>query len=524
MTPGSIQDRASNAHACIQQGCALVRHGLTDEAASLFRQALQWQPDCADAHFCLGMLFHQQGRYGEADECYQRALTIDPHRCDVLNNLAGLGNVWTAHGEPDRAIACYQSVLRFRPNYAEVHYNLGLTLVQQGRIEEAVACYRQAIALKSDYVEAMTNLGLALARQGRFDEAVACQHHAIKLKPDYAQAYHSLGSHLFELGRFDDAVACYRQVIKIDPDFPDTHRYLASFLLLQGDLQHGWQEYEWREKRASPLPQPSWDGSPQPNRTILLYCEQGLGDTIQFLRYAPLVRQCCGQVVVECQSQLLSLAASCQGVDRVIVRDSPLPMFDLHCALMSLPAVFKTTLSNIPTNIPYLAADPDRIEYWRRELAAEPRFKVGIVWQGNPKFERDVHRSIRLGEFAPLAEVPGVALLSLQFGEGSEQLATAGLPITDLGSRAGPLENLAAILVNLDLLITVDTAPAHLAGALGLPFWLALSNRPHWPWLLDRSDSPWYPTARLFRQQEAGNWSTVFAEMAQALWQMQKDA
>src|SRR5581483_1895485 len=266
---------------------------------------------------------------------------------------------------------------------------------------------------------------------------------------------------------------------------------------------------------------PRWDGSPLAGQTILLHAEQGLGDAIQFLRYAPLVKQRGGTVLVLCPPTLVALAATCSGVDAVSAGGQI--SFDAHASLMSLPAILGTTLSTIPATIPYLTPDPGLVAFWRNELARETRLKVGMIWQGNARAwnadyrESDRLRSAPLSAFAALAQVPGVALFSLQFGEGSEQVATASFPITDWGKRSAPLDNLAAMLVNLDLLVTVDTGPGHLAGALGVPTWIALSRHCCWRWLLNRSDSLWYPRHRLFRQKQAGAWGPVFEEMASEL-------
>ena len=291
-----------------------------------------------------------------------------------------------------------------------------------------------------------------------------------------------------------------------------------------GRFEQGWPGYEWRWKckefgSLPPFHPPLWDGSPLDGRTILVHAEQGLGDTLQFIRYAPLVHQRGGRVILVCQPPLIGLLTRSPGVERLVAQGEALPDYDVHVPLMSLPGLLGTTLESVPADVPYLDAEPQLVEAWRHRLGSYPGFKVGIVWQGNPKFRLDRRRSIPLAQFAPLARVPGVHLFSLQKGPGAEQLAavTDRFPVTDLGRRLDDFMDTAAVLKNLDLVISVDTAIAHLAGALGIPVWVALPFVPDWRWLMDREDSPWYPTMRLFRQARPGQWEDVFQRIAEAL-------
>ena len=265
--------------------------------------------------------------------------------------------------------------------------------------------------------------------------------------------------------------------------------------------------------------QPRWDGSPLEGRTILLCYEQGHGDTMQFIRYAEMVKQQGGTVIVECQAPLVRLLAGCAGVDQVIAHGEPRPPFDVHIPLLNLPGVFHTSLETVPAKVPYLAPDPEAVTQWKKKLGRKKGLKIGIAWQGNPDFRKDCFRSIPLTHFGMLAETPGVRLFSLQFGTGREQLAqyVDSWPITDLGDELGDFSNTAAIMKNLDLVITSDSAPAHLAGALGLPVWVALTFAPDWRWMAKRADSPWYPTMRLFRQTKHGDWAGVLQEIQAAL-------
>jgi hypothetical protein len=313
----------------------------------------------------------------------------------------------------------------------------------------------------------------------------------------------------------------------LKPDYPEAHANHAHACLQAGDWRRGWVEYEWRRKTKPCSPsrfsQPLWSGESLAGKTILLHAEQGLGDTIQFVRYAPLVKRYDARVIVECQKPLLRLLAGCPGIDRLIGEGEELPAFDVQAPLMSLPAILNTTLENMPADVPYIFAAPELVARWRERLGSIEGFKIGISWQGNPRFPGDRFRSIPLRCFAALARLPGVRLISLQKGAGREQLVEVrdDFPVVDLADEldeeAGPFMDRAAVMKNLDLVVTSDTAIAHLAGALGVPAWVALKFAADWRWLLDRSDSPWYPSMRLFRQQTRGDWSQVFARMADAL-------
>jgi hypothetical protein len=467
----------------------------------------------------------------------------------------------------DEAIAHHRQALRLRPTYLEAHCNLGNTLLAQKRHAEAEACYREALRLQPDYAEGHHNLGTALAEQGKLEEAVACYREALRLRPDYIEACGNLGTALIAQGKPDEAVAVHDLMLRHKPDAADAHLCKALACLLMGDWEQGWAEYEWRwrceEFGGMPHREPLWDGTPLAGRTILLHAEQGLGDTLLFVRYAPLVKQRGGTVLFACPKALLPLLkvgaasraappachadpgasgpasragptesvgaarleeknpramAAPAGIDRLVEQGTPLPPFDCHAPLLSLPGIFHTTPATVPAEVPYVFADPGLVERWRRELGQYSGFKVGIAWQGNPHFKADRLRSIPLARFAPLARVHGVQLFSLQKGFGCEQLRTIDFPVVDLGSRldetGGAFTDTAAVMRNLDLVIACDTVISHLAGALGVHVWLALAFSAHWTWLLAREDCLWYPTTRLFRQRRSGDWEEVFERIA----------
>jgi tetratricopeptide (TPR) repeat protein len=538
----------------------LYSAGQLPAAEQLYRQILAIDPYAADALHMLGLIAYQSGDPARAAPLLEAAVRLQPDQFGYFTNL---GLIYEALGRPADAAACYEQSLRLRPDAAETHIGLGNALRTLGRPEEAEVHLRQAVALRPDLPEAHNNLGNALARRGQLDEAVSCYEHALQLRPDYVEAHNNLGSALRDLGRLDEALAHVDAVLRRRPDWTDAHTNRAALLmqtrpaddalsqaeahltqalrlrpadvdahwnrayvwLLCGDYERGWPEYEWRwpAQQTAPRAGSRWAGGPLDGRTILLYTEQGLGDTIQFVRFAPLVGQHGGKVILECQPGLARLLQSAPGIDRVVARGEPLPAFDVNAPLLSVPGLLHTTLATIPRDVPYLHAPPDRIEHWRNDLATWDGFKVGIAWQGNPTFVSDRRRSIPLVHYVPLAAVPGVRLFSIQVGPGIDQLpALAGrFPVIDLGPRrstsADPFQESAAILKNLDLVIASDSAVVHLGGALGVPIWVALCVGADWRWLLDRSDSPWYPTMRLFRQPRPGDWDAVFADIARAL-------
>jgi tetratricopeptide (TPR) repeat protein len=515
---------AGQADAHIAQGIGLAHQGRCLEAVACFRQALRLCPAHARAHHNLGVALAEMKRYTEAAASLREALRCQPHYAEAHYNL---GNTLGELGRDEEAVASYRAAVRCRPDYVEALNNLGLILTRLGRAGEAAIFLRQAVRLKPDFAEGHNNLGLALAERGDFAAAEGCYEQALRLRPRYAEAHTNLGSAFKEQGRLEEAVACYELALALEPDAVST-RWNRSLAWLQlGNYEQGWPEYEWRWQRQGMRPrafaQPRWDGSPLGGRTVLLYAEQGLGDTLQFLRYAPLVKERGGRVFLAVPPALVALVSTCPGVERVVAEHEPLPPFDTHLPLMSLPAVFGTTLATVPAAVPYLAADPQRQQRWRQRFAGVPGLKVGVAWQGNPRHKWDRYRSFPLAQLESLAQIEGVTLVSLQKGPGSEQLAQfAGhFPVLELGPELDAGESAfvdtAAVMCCLDLVVCCDTAAAHLAGALGVPVWVALAAIVDWRWLLGREDSPWYPTMRLFRQERLGEWVPVFARMAVAL-------
>jgi tetratricopeptide (TPR) repeat protein len=515
--------RPTSAALCTSLGVGLAQLGKVSDATVAFREAIRLEPGFPQAHHNLGVALAQQNRPDDAINSFREALRLKPDYAEAYYNL---GNTLGQLGRSDEAITCYSNAIQRKPDYADALNNLGLALTERGQPGEAAIQLRQAVRLRPDLVQGHNNLGLALAELGRFDEAIASYEQALRLQPDYSEAHGNLGNAYTAKGYLEEAIACHDLALLLQPNYASAHWNRSLALLQAGKYELGWKEYEWRWKRknAAPRPfrQPMWDGVPLDGRTILLWCEQGLGDAIQFVRYVKLVKESGGQIILECPGILTALFQTIPGVDKLVAEGEELPTFEVHAPLLSLPAIFCTTLNSVPRQVPYLTSDPTRVERWRTQLKVIEGFKVGIAWQGNPRHRYDRYRSIPVAQFARLAAVPGVRLVSLQKGQGTEQLSSLGgrFDVVDFGDELdqdSAFVDTAAIICNLDLVVTTDTATAHVAGALGAPVWLALSTVVDWRWLLNRDDTPWYPSMRLFRQQRLGDWEAVFERMATEL-------
>ncbi len=530
-----------------------MRLGKSREAEDTWRQALAIEPRHVEAHFQLGSLLQAQGKleaaiqslqavvlleprrseaqnnlgcahrglrqFDQAEQCFRLALAANPDSAEAMNNL---GSVLQDKKDYEAAAVWCQKAIELRPDFCEAYNNLAAIRQNQKQFDSALALCRKLLELKPDSADGLSGAGSALQMLGRTEEAIEYHRRAIAVDPSHYRAHYCLAAALHFLHRIDEALASYAEAIRIKPDYAEAY-YNRSFVhLSQGNLSQGWQDYHWRfqceDYKARRLDGPEWDGSPLAGRTLLVHAEQGLGDTLHFVRYLKRAGGCGGTVLFEAPAALAPLLKA-SGFTGVIAGGSPLPQFDVHAPLMSLPGLFGTTLESIPADVPYLAAEPRLLKNWRGRLRGVPGFKVGIVWQGNAAYMFDHFRSIPLGEFAPLAEVPAVQLISLQKNAGVEQLAAleGQFTVVDLGSTldgdAGAFMDTAAVMCSLDLVVTSDTAAAHLAGGLGVPVWVALSSSPEWRWMSDRPDSPWYPTMRLFRQPRQGDWQSVFESM-----------
>jgi tetratricopeptide (TPR) repeat protein len=530
--------------------------GRLDEAARSYERALGVQPDHAEALNNLGAIRKLQGDLAAAHDCYRRALDARPDYAEAHHNLAVM---LESQNQLDEAIARYRRAIECQPQFAEAHYNLG-TLLQrterwdaaagayrqaarlrpddaralnnlgnvyrlQNKTAEAIDCYQQALAVRPDSVEANNNLGSLLQKRGELENAFACYRRAMQADPHRGDTYNNLGNAYQEMGMLDEALDCYNRSLHLEPDAAEPHFNRALIYLSQERFAEGWPEFAWRLKchyhPQRVLGQPLWDGGSFAGQTLLVHAEQGLGDTLQFVRYLPAARRLGGKVVLEVPPALVRLLAG-SGFREVFAAGSYRAPIDLHAPLLQLPGILYATGEDLPAVVPYLTAEESLVERWQQRLAPLAGFKVGIAWQGNREYAYDCSRSIPLRHFAPLGAVGGVRLISLQKGFGSEQLAASpDLEILDLAAQldGGPdaFIDTAAVMKDLDLVITSDTAVAHLAGALGVPVWVALADVPEWRWFLRREDSPWYPTMRLFRQQALGQWEEVFQRMVAPL-------
>jgi tetratricopeptide (TPR) repeat protein len=511
------------ADALLGRGHALKQLKRFEEALASYDRALTLRPDLAEAHVNRGDVLHELKRFAEALASYDRALGI---RQDITEAHANRGSALHALKRFEEALASYDHALALRPDYAEARYNRGNVLHSLKRFEEALTNYEQALALRPDYVEALANRGVTLHQLKRFEAALESQDRALAVRPDYAEAFVNRGVTLHELKRFEAALASYDRAIALRPDYAQAHFNEAVCRMLIGDFDRGWQKFEWgweteelkNAKRT--FPQPLWLGSDEiAGKTILLHGVHGLGDTIQFCRYAPHVEARGARVVLEVHEPLRALMGTLAGVAQIVSRGEPLPDFDLHCPLLSLPLAFGTRLATIPAQTPYLRASPQAVMDWNARLGPRQRPRIGLAWSGRPEHDNDRNRSMKLSTLlSPLAgcDATYVSLQREVRADDAPVLQGRG-DILHFGEELKSYADTAALVANLDLVISVDTSVAHLAGALAKPVWILLPYIPDWRWLLDRDDSPWYPTARLFRQDATRKWDNVMARVHAAL-------
>jgi len=510
---------ALNSHANVLQH--LKRY---NEALATCDRALEIKPDFAEALNNRGNILHDLGRHDEALASFARALTIRPGYFKALYNR---GLVLQDLKRPDAAVASFDAALASNPGHAEAWNSRGTALYGLRRLDEALASFGKALAINPAYAEALCNRGLVLRALNRPEEALAHFDQALAIRPHYPEALNNRGIALKDLKRVEAALAAFAKAQAQDPDNAEAHLNEGLCRLVLGDFQRGWQKYEWRweteqQKSAKRVfSQPLWLGKEDiAGKRILLHAEQGLGDTIQFCRYARMVMARGASVVLEVQPELKSLMGSLGGASIVIGWGETPPPFDLHCPLLSLPLSFNTTLDTIPDETPYLAADPNKVATWSDRLARTRGAKIGIVWAGNPRAHLALRRrSMHLSQFAPLAQVAGVSFVSLQKGDPAEQAGSppAGMQLIDWTKQLTDFSETAALVEALSLVIAIDTSVAHLAGALGKPIWLLDQFEPEWRWLVEREDSSWYPTMRIFRQPRPGDWDSAMDRVAAEL-------
>lgn len=489
-------------------------------AADAYRRALAARSDCLEAYLGLAQAYVDAGKLEAAIALCRRVVAI---RDNVPEFHAVMGDAQRRSNLPTEAEQSLRRALQLRPDFVPVWNSLGLVLMAENRVVEALDAYRHALSLAPDHVEALNNLGHALLWQGALWEAASAFERAIALKPQLAEPHLNLGIVRNKQDQPERAIEAFDRALQLAPDLDEAHLNRGMALLTLGRFREGWPEYEYRwggtlahTRRAFECP--LWRGDTSlEGRTILLYAEQGLGDTLQFVRYVPLVAERGASVLLEVQPGLKSLLSGFPGVTAIFGKGDSLPEFDVHCPLLSLPRAFETELDSIPASVPYVAAAAERITAWRKRLDSTPnRLNVGLAWSGNPHHRNDHARSTSYAVIRPIVEEVPAAFYCLQKEvRQSDRDALAATP--HVHELAADLDDTAAIISLLDVVITVDTAFAHFAGALGRPVWILLPFSADWRWLRHRSDTPWYPTARLFRQPSSGDWAPVIDEVRRAL-------
>jgi tetratricopeptide (TPR) repeat protein len=551
----------------LREAVALQQNGAFAEAEDLYREILKLRPKHFDAMQLLGALTLQSNRIEEGIELLKKAVAINGMQAPLHSNLAfaynalrrfkeGLasanralalqadfvdalnnrGNALAGLDAPADALVSFERALTLRPEFAQAWNNRACVLRDLGRAADALASCDQAIALQANYAEAWSNRANALSDLNRPQDAQQSYQRALELAPAFADAWNNLGLTLVDLNQHEEALQHYERAIALSPAFAEAH-WNASLCLLQlRRFEEGWQKYEWRWQRnrikASQrvFAQPLWLGDFSiAGKTILLHAEQGLGDTLQFCRYAARVSGLGARVILEVPSELMRLLTNLDGVAQLIEQGQPLPPFDCHCPLLSLPLAFKTELASIPATTPYLFADAQASQRWAERLAnsgEDSTLKVGLVWAGGSRphvaelRKNDARRSIALDALRPILEIPHVRFYSLQKGPAAQQLAQTpelGARLVDYTDELTDFADTAALVANLDLVISVDTAVAHLAGALGKPVWILNRLDTCWRWMLERADSPWYSSAQLFRQPVLGDWASAIESARAAL-------
>jgi len=530
-----------------------------DEAISIFKHSIALKQDYATAYYGLGTVYKECGNEANAIQAYNDALVIDPDFPEVLNDLGvilknkgmlieattcftraisvkpeyplpfnNLGLIHFTLGNSDEAENLYRRALAIKPDYPEALNNLGIILQDHGEFAESMFLYKKALAIKPDYPDALNNISTILQLQGEFEESIDFCKKVLSIQPSHSEALNNLGNALKSTGNLTESISAYKQAIALKSDYPEYHMNLSMALLAAGQFDEGWRMYEWRWKTAQfahvkqDISKPLWNGEAVAGSILLMRAEQGFGDTLQFCRYVTLAAARGLHVILEVQPALVTIMKSVPGIMQVIAQGQPLPNFDYYCPMMSLPLAFNTQQKTIPQNVPYLSINKESIDIWRNRLSNDnsEKLKVGLVWSGSARLQSqdliaaDRRRSITTDLLAPLMDISGIQFYSLQ---------KTGLPapkkfnIIDCMDECRDFADTAAYISNLDLVISVDTAVAHLAGALGKPVWILNRFDSCWRWIRDRDDSPWYPTLRLFHQSSPGDWTNVVARIGNEL-------
>ena len=503
-------------------GNVMMSGGDFKGAAVSFQKAVDLNPELVEAQYNLGNAFYEESRLDQAISCFQETVNLRPDFAEAHNNM---GIALYKKGRLSEAIACFQNTLRQNPGFPDSYKNLGDLLEEQNKPDQAIQQYEKAIELRPDYIEAYFNMGNVFHAQGKLDKAARCYQKALQINPEHIDAYANLGKTFKDQGELEKALSCYDKGISLKPEHAELLFDRSTVLLLMGDFYEGWQGYErrfdrpsWKTTYPHHLDIPRWDGSPFIGKTLFIHCEQGFGDILQFARYLPMVKARGGKVVFETLKPLMKLFEGFPGVDALVEglsNGDQAEGCDFYMPLMSLPGLFGTSLKTIPARTPYIHAELKKIEYWN-ERFVKKGLRVGLVWEGK---DTDPNRSCPIERFTALAEVQGVQWFGLQKGKAAAQAEELhrGMRLFNIGEEFDDFSDTAGAIENMDLIISIDTAVAHLTGAMGKPVWVLLKFSPDWRWLMKREDSPWYPTMRLFRQPKSGDWGAVIKRVAEEL-------
>lgn len=519
-----------------RQAGTYFQQGHLAKSEKLLKKILKAAPGLAQANHLLGLIAGQRGEYDLASEFFMRAIKNNPHESLYHNNL---GHALQGAGRLEEALSAYEQAIALKPEFAGAHSHRGAVLCDLDRLEEALSAYEQATVLNPDHAITHTNRGHVLYRLGRVDEALAAHDQAIRLNPDYANAHYNRGIVLSDLGHLDAAQEAYEKAISINPHDERVHKNYAMLLLLTGNYKKGWEEYEWRLKDKELIPPrrsfnlPPWDGAPLHGKSILLCAEQGIGDEIMFASCLHDIVNKSATVMVDCDSRLepllkrsfpfITTHGGSQRDSTDWIERLPEPP-DYQLEIGGLPRYFRNDIRDFPGRDSYLSPDPALARKWGRRLdeIGDCR-KVGISWRGGNTSEKIIQRSVPIELWKPIADCHDVELINLQYGDTKNEISHAERIFSgkiyswDELDPLVDLEGFAGLIAGLDLVITIDNATAHMAGALGVPVWILLPFMPDWRWLLDRDDTPWYSSARLFRQPTRGDWKSVISKVSVAL-------
>jgi tetratricopeptide (TPR) repeat protein len=500
---------------------AYIGQRQNQSARQCYQRLAELFPQSAEVHHRLGMMQERLGDWGAAMESYRRAVVLQP---DLPEHHSSLGALQYKQGAYTEAVESCRRALALDPDQPQVLTQLGHALTDLSDYPAAANAFERALALKPDSAPAISGLGHFFERKGDLRSAVESYRTALKFDPEGSTGYLRLGCVQILQDNLEEATECFERVRQLTPDSAEARAFLGIIHLRQGNFRLGLSEYEdrwttqygYRFRRE--LSQPRWNGEPLAGARILLHAEQGIGDTLQFVRYVPLVAALGAEVILEVQPPVHRLLASTPGAAKVICRDDVVPEVDWQCPLLSLPLVLGTELNTIPAKVPYVYANPDQAETWRQRMAVNS-LRVGLVWGGNPIFPHELWRAIPLAQLAPLTHLEGTTFYSLQVGPPAGQMKALEdrVRLIDLQKELKDFGDTAAVVANLDLVIAMDTSVAHLVGAMGKPVWILLHKSADWRWFMEREDSPWYPTARLFRQSTLGNWQDVVARVEREL-------